>query len=197
MKKILIPAILGVTTLAFAAQQQQKDKSPKVKEQKADPAACPLHEQHVKETKDAQAGHDHNFEEMNKRGEDARGMGFSQSATVHHFLLARDGGVIQVEVKDTQDRESLAVVRAHLRDIAGSFSKGDFSIAQFVHDKEPDGVRNMQRQKEKIQYRFEETAGGGRVVISAADKKALRAIQNFLRFQITEHKTGDPLSIPQ
>lgn len=195
MKKLLILAILGVATLSFAAQQ--KDKPQKAKEQKADPATCPLHEQHMKEKKGAQAGHEHNFEEMNKRGEDARGMGFSQSATVHHFLLGKDGGVIQVEVQDAQDRETRSIVRAHLQDIAASFSKGDFSIAQFVHNKEPDGVRDMQRQKEKIQYRFEETAGGGRVVISATEKKALRAIQDFLRFQITEHKTGDSLSVPQ
>jgi hypothetical protein len=37
--------------------------------------------------------------DLNHRGE--QGMGFSQAATTHHFLLKSDGGVIQVEVNDS------------------------------------------------------------------------------------------------
>ena len=45
--------------------------------------------------------------------------------------------------------------------------------------------------KDKILYKFEETPAGAQVVITTTDPQALVAIQQFLRFQIAEHKTGD------
>jgi hypothetical protein len=53
----------------------------------------------------------------------------------------------------------------------------------------------MKRLQQRIRYVFEETPNGGRVVISSTDKHALNAIHRFLRFQIEEHKTGDPVEV--
>jgi hypothetical protein len=53
----------------------------------------------------------------------------------------------------------------------------------------------MKRLRKDIQYSFAETPNGGRVVISSANKEALEAIHRFLRFQIEEHKTGDPMDV--
>jgi hypothetical protein len=55
----------------------------------------------------------------------------------------------------------------------------------------------MKRLRKEIRYTFEESASGGRVVISSADKDAVAAIHNFLRYQIEEHKTGDPTEVRQ
>jgi len=51
----------------------------------------------------------------------------------------------------------------------------------------------MKQLREEIHCSFEETPNGGRVVITSANKEALEAIHRFLRFQIEEHKTGDPI----
>jgi hypothetical protein len=131
---------------------------------------------------------------MNERGE--TGMGFSQSATTHHFLIKSDGGVIQVETNDLADKSSRDHIRMHLRHIAQAFKDGDFDIPMFVHDTVPPGVPEMKRLRRKISYTFEETPAGGRVVITSADKRALGAIHKFLVFQIQEHKTGDPTESP-
>lgn len=184
MKKLMIGVLICFAGATFAARQQP------AKDTKKDAMECPLHEQHMKEK---QATADHKHDEMNKRGEDGRGMGFTQSGTVHHFLLGKDGGAIQVEVKDVNDRSTIDTVRAHLQKIASSFSAGDFSIPEFVHGTKPDGLDTMQAQKQKIQYRFEELPAGGRVVIASKDKKAVNSVHEFLRFQIVEHRTGDPL----
>jgi len=53
----------------------------------------------------------------------------------------------------------------------------------------------MTRLKDQIHYRYETAANGGRVVISSANAEAVTAIHEFLKFQITEHKTGDPLEL--
>jgi hypothetical protein len=126
---------------------------------------------------------------MNERGE--KGMGFSQTATTHHFLLNADGGVIQVEAHDPKDTASRDNIRMHLTDIAKAFSSGDFAIPMFVHDTVPPGVPTMKQLKDKILYKFEETPAEAQVVIATTDPQALAAIQQYLRFQIAEHKTGD------
>lgn len=52
----------------------------------------------------------------------------------------------------------------------------------------------MARLKHAIAYAFEDTEQGGRVRISSSDAEAIEAVQAFLRYQIVEHKTGDPLT---
>lgn len=129
---------------------------------------------------------------MQHRGE--KGMGFSQTATTHHFLLKPDGGVIAVSAKDPNDTGSRDQIRMHLTHIAHAFSAGDFDIPMFVHDQEPPGVPGMKRMAKDIRYEFRETERGGEVVISSQSKEAVQAIHDFLVFQIREHKTGDPLT---
>jgi hypothetical protein len=130
---------------------------------------------------------------MKARGEQA--MGFSQTATTHHFLLKPDGGAIQVEANDSADTVSRDQIRMHLTHIAHAFAAGDFDIPMLVHDEVPSGVPDMKRLKDKIRYSFEQTSSGGRVIIHASNHEALAAIHNFLRFQIREHKTGDSLQL--
>ncbi len=165
MKLILLIAL----TAGISIQSSQKPESQ---------TECPGHAAHA---------------QMNERGEKA--MGFSQTATTHHFLLNAKGGVIQVEAKDSADAANRNEIRMHLGHIAKAFQSGDFDIPMFVHDTVPPGVPEMKRLQKNIQYAFEETPDGGRVVISSANKEAVEAVHRFLRFQIGEHKTGDPLDI--
>lgn len=51
----------------------------------------------------------------------------------------------------------------------------------------------MKQLKAEITYKFEETKRGGRVRITSNNGDAIKAINEFLRFQIKEHWTGDPL----
>jgi hypothetical protein len=53
----------------------------------------------------------------------------------------------------------------------------------------------MDELKEDIRYKYEETEKGAQVRISTKNAKALAAIHAFLKFQIEEHQTGDPISI--
>ena len=132
----------------------------------------------------------HDHAKMNERGE--KGMGFSQTATTHHFLIKPDGGVIQVEANDPSDLKGRDEIRMHLAHIAHAFAAGDFDIPMFVHDTVPPGVPEIKKLQAKIRYTFEETATGGRVVIITDDNDARVAIRKFLQFQIEEHQTGDP-----
>lgn len=122
-------------------------------------------------------------------------MGFDQDKTTHHFLLTKDGGIIQVMAKAAGDKESVEQVRMHLKHIQHAFSAGDFDIPMFVHDQTPPGEPTMKKLKDEIRYSYEDLGGGGRVMISSKNVDAVNAVHEFLKFQITEHKTGDPVDI--
>jgi hypothetical protein len=151
------------------------------------------HSEHEKQAADCPMMRKHDAAAMNERGD--QGMGFAQAKTTHHFYLTKTGGVIQVEADDARDTESRDQIRRHLGHIAVMFSEGDFDIPMFVHDQVPPGVPLMRSLKAAIGYKFEETKRGGRVRITSDDPRAVAAVQSFLRFQITEHKTGDPLEV--
>jgi hypothetical protein len=53
----------------------------------------------------------------------------------------------------------------------------------------------MIKLKDQIHYKYKEIAYGGRVTIASKNPEAVEGIHNFLRFQITDHKTGDALEV--
>ena len=143
------------------------------------------HEEHMAQMKKQ--------EEMKQRGNLA--MGFDQDKTTHHFFLRADGGVIQVESNDDQDTTSRDQIRTHLKRISEQFAKGDFSAPFATHQEVIPGVATMQRSKSKIKYQYDETQKGAAVRIATTDPKTLGAIHQFLKYQIREHATGDPLQV--
>ena len=123
------------------------------------------------------------------------GMDFDQDKTVHHFRLAQDGGAIEIEVRDPANVTLRDTVRMHLRHLAQEFAAGTFDKPFATHGETPDGVPDMIRLKDGIGYGFENTKNGGRVRIRAAGRAARAAVHAFLRYQIREHATGDPLTV--
>ncbi|HEU0185085.1 MAG TPA: hypothetical protein VFS27_07205 [Blastocatellia bacterium] len=136
---------------------------------------------------------DHNHEshadDVSRRGDAV--MGFSHAKTTHHFLLKSDGGAIRVEANDAHDDASRDQVRRHLKHIAKKFSEGDFAAPMLIHAQTPPGVPAMKGLKAEIKFEFEELDRGGLVRISTNNAEALKAIHEFLRFQIKDHRTGD------
>ena len=130
---------------------------------------------------------------VHERGNKA--MGFSQHAATHHFRLTPDGGAIEVEANDPKDTATRDKIRMHLEHISQMFADGNFDAPMFIHDQTPPGVPVMKRLKAEIKYEFEQTERGARVRIKTSNQEALAAIHDFLRFQIKEHETGDPLEI--
>ena len=142
------------------------------------------------------AGQEH--ECMHSSGVTERGdhvMGFDHSRTAHHFRLTRSGGVIEASALDPADTASRDQIRMHFTHIAAMFAQGDFRAPMLIHDRVPPGVPEMKKRKAAIAYRAEETPTGGRVVIRTKDARALAAIHEFLKFQIRDHGTGDPLEV--
>lgn len=145
---------------------------------------CPMHAEHQK--KKSEAGR---LEAVNTRGDKA--MGFDHQKTVHHFFLDKSGGVIQVEATSAEDTAGRDAIRLHLGQIAGQFTDGAFDLPMFIHDQVPPGVPVLKEKRKAISYSYEPTEKGGRVRIVTRDPGALAAVHAFLKFQISDHGTGD------
>jgi len=130
-------------------------------------------------------------EQINKRGDHV--MGFDHTKTTHHFLLRESGGSIEVTANSADDAESSGQIRMHLKHIAMMFAEGNFNAPMLIHDQTPPGAPVMKELKGEIKYDYEEIDRGAAVRISTKNPVALKAIHDFLRFQINEHKTGDSL----
>jgi hypothetical protein len=137
---------------------------------------------------------EHNHCKMvDHRGDQA--MGFNHNLTGHHFHLFAKGGAIEVEANNAGDVFSRSAIREHMSKIATMFTEGNFSLPMFIHDAVPPGVETMKRLKDQIVYSAENTSKGAQVRINTNNPEAVKAIHHFLRFQITEHRTGDSMDV--
>lgn len=137
--------------------------------------------------------HGHQTDDVARRGDAV--MGFAHDRTTHHFRLRAAGGEIEITANDAGDEESAAAIRGHLRHVARMFADGDFTAPILIHAQNPPGTDVMTARKAAIVYLVETIAGGARLRLTTSDREALDAIHRFLRFQITDHGTGDPLTI--
>ena len=151
-----------------------------------DMQSCPMHKEHMKNSSQHQA-------DVEKHGDQA--MGFPHDKTTHHFRLYSDGGAIEVTANDGKDTENIQAIRSHLADIVRLFSDGDFSIPKFVHDQVPPGIPVMKEKRDQISYSLEEISGGARLRIQTKNGEAVKAVHDFLRFQIEDHHTGDATDV--
>jgi len=131
--------------------------------------------------------------ELKKRG--AAAMEFDQETTAHHFRLTSTGGWIEVVTKDPADVATRDQIRAHLREIAADFARGNFAKPFETHGEIPPGVATMQARNDTLAFTYEALRDGGIVRIATTDATTRNAVHDFLRYQIREHATGDPKTI--
>ena len=155
---------------------------------------CPMHAQHQQTERESKA------------------MGFSQERTTHHFVLAADGGRIQVTANAADDRTTIEQVRSHLKQIAEEFKTGDFATPLLVHGQTPPGVPAMRNLKSEISVRVprpfwrscggdpepESRGGRGRAGVPAlSDSRAQDGRPSSLNRSTrsgSRRRTGEPFS---
>jgi hypothetical protein len=143
-----------------------------------DHASCPMAASHARHG------------QVDRRHDEATGVAHEKSA--HQFRLAKDGGSIRLEANDAADVATRDRIREHLQVIARAFARGDFALPMSIHDQVPPGAAVMKERRSAIRYSYEQSAKGGAVRIATRDARALAAVHEFLRFQIRDHRTGDP-----
>jgi len=182
--KILLSVCLSLATITSHADEKTacpmaQNTSSNAQDKMVCPMAKSMSKQHAAD--------------VDERGDHA--MGFSHEKTKHHFKLTSDGGIIEVDANKQTDTASLDQIRLHLTHIASMFSSNNFEMPMFIHDTVPPGVPIMKEKHSAISYTFMPTKKGAMIRIATPDPDALKAVHEFLAFQITDHRTGDSVSV--
>ena len=128
------------------------------------------------------------FAGVQRRGQVA--MGVDQYTSAHVFEDLPDGGRIVLDRDDATDSAGIATIRAHMREIAAAFGRGEFDVPGFVHAREVPGTAVMASRRGAIHYDAVDRPRGAEVRIRTTDPEALRAIHDFLAFQRIDHRAA-------
>ncbi len=112
-----------------------------------------------------------------------------------HFKLLADGGYSQLEAQSPADTAAPAFIRTQIQTQVTKFSAGEFGLAGLSPDLIPPGLRQMEKLRTSITFKYQETPRGGRLLFISTDPAAIQAIHDFLRFEIESNRTGDPTTI--
>jgi hypothetical protein len=127
----------------------------------------------------------------------SRALGTDAGKIVQHYYLVKNGGVIEFAAKDPNDSATVAVLQKYFETQKDLFEKGKNDADADVHGKLPDGVPILKKLRNEITFFAVKNDDGGALRMFSTNDQARQAIQDFLKFQISEHKTGDPLVAEQ
>ncbi len=123
---------------------------------------------------------------------------YDRDRVVHHFYLYPDGGMMTLTVTDPSDAETRKAVRAYVQRVSQLMVVGNLTR---LREQFGDGVPGLNRiaeargRKATITVHSSTPDEGSQIIFSTSDAAALEGLHDFLRFQITDLKTGDPLEV--
>ncbi len=121
----------------------------------------------------------------------SKAMGTDVNKVVQHYYLVKNGGVIEFTAKDPNDTVSIAAIQKYLDLQRDQLEKGKVDVDADVHGKIPDGLLVVKRMRGEITFYTVKSDNGAVLRMFSVNEQARQAIHEFMKFQITEHKTGD------
>jgi hypothetical protein len=134
------------------------------------------------------------FATMQERGSVV--MGVDQYTSHHVFEDLPDGGRIVLDNDDATDTAAIGRIRAHMRDIAAAFGRGDFTKPFAVHGMPVPGTSTMAARHGAITYEEIDRPRGAEVRIRSTDSAAVTAVHDFLTFQRGAHHAAAHEGMP-
>jgi hypothetical protein len=127
----------------------------------------------------------------------SKSLGTDANRIFQHYYLVKAGGVIELTAKDPADKSSVAAVQKYLETQKDLFEKGKNEGDAEVHGKVADGVPVLKKLRNEITFFTVKSEEGAVLRMFSTNEQARQAIQDFIKFQINEHKTGDPLVVAE
>jgi hypothetical protein len=135
------------------------------------------------------------FQDMNARF--SRLLGVSLDKIKLHYYIVKNGGVVDISAKDPNDSSTIAAIQKYLQNQKDLWEKGKESAVTAVHERPPESAATMRRLRNEITFYMAKTDTGGDLRMFSINDQARLAIQDYMRFEIAEHRTGDSTTADQ
>jgi hypothetical protein len=130
-----------------------------------------------------------------KRSVEEIPMGFDPAKTVAHFYLLKNGGAIELSAKAETDKDTIDAIQRYVAAQAKAYDKGSFDIPTEMNGKPVDGVPVIKKLRKEITFEVVPMDTGAALRMLSVNGPAKQAIQDYVKFQIIERKSGDPLTV--
>ncbi|MEM8483930.1 MAG: aspartate carbamoyltransferase [Bacteroidota bacterium] len=113
-------------------------------------------------------------------------MPFELDRSTHVFDKREDGGLQQV-YSDDGDASEVALIRAHLQEIAGKFAAGDFHEPAMIHGHNMPGLHALAMGHEQLDISYSEIENGGQILYTSEETVLVEAIHHWFDAQLSDH----------
>ena len=124
-------------------------------------------------------------EEIAEKG--AEVMPFDLEETTHVFEKTETGGVQEVLADHPNDAEQVALIRAHLKEEAAAFRRGDLSDPSEIHGEEMPGLEELEAGAEEMDIRYSDLPGGAKIEYESGDPALVAALHDWFGAQVSDH----------
>jgi hypothetical protein len=118
--------------------------------------------------------------------------GFDCERVNRHFYVLKNGGAVEITVKDPNDDATIKAIQAYLKKESDLWTKGNFDTVAAVYGRPPEGTAQLKKLKDNVTFAVVPEENGGVIRLLTVNPTAKAAIHDYLRFQIDQLKTGDP-----
>ncbi len=123
----------------------------------------------------------------------SKALGTDTNKVTQHYHLVKNGGVIEFAAKDPSDTATIVAIQKYLNAQKDLFEKGKTDADADAHGRIPDGLPVLKKLRNEITFFAVKNEDGAVLRMFTTNLQARQAIQEFMKFEINEHKTGDPL----
>ena len=114
-------------------------------------------------------------------------MPFDLEQTTHRFTPTATGGIQDVVADRPGDTEQIDLIRAHLRQEAAAFGRGDFGDPARIHGTDMPGLARLRSGYTHIRVGYQERADGGTLTYTTLDPVLVGALHDWFRAQLGDH----------
>lgn len=114
-------------------------------------------------------------------------MPFDLDKTTHYFKQNDTGAVMEIRVKDTNNKEQIALIRGHLQKEVDLFDQGDFGDPANLHGMDMPGLDVLSASADKFSVSYHELEDGAKLEYISDDPEVITALHEWFMAQVMDH----------
>ena len=118
-----------------------------------------------------------------------------ESKIERHYWLLKNGGAIEIVCKAPCDSSTQTAIQSYLDSLSKAFEKGSFEPEFVGGANAPESLITLRKLRDEVTFQAASSDIGYSLRMLTVNPQARDAIYDFLRYEITNRKTGDPTTV--